>query len=172
MLKKILLIFVFVIEVFAVDYDMKISAEKLQSEANKQFPYVYKNFIMDTTIKNAKIDFKKNSDRLFIQANIKIVLNDSYMSEGFAHFNAGIFYNKEQRALFLQDLKVDKIDMNNIEAAYKDSVEEIIQSIARAILEKTPVYQIEQKDEATNELIKHLQNVSVKDEKLVLTFAI
>jgi hypothetical protein len=170
MLRLLLVSFIYSATLFAFSYDVKVSASQIQEKVQEKFPYKRKDFLMTTTIKNAKVKLKKASDRLYIDADIKLVLMGGHTSEGNAKFNSGIRYNKDNKSLFLEDVKVESIQMSNIRNSYKEMVSEIVQNVANVVLKKEPIYTIKPDGELQKKAIEFLKEVKIRNENVVLTF--
>jgi hypothetical protein len=146
-----------------------LTAAELQDHLNRKLPLTRPGRLVTVTVQAAQVVLTEGSDRIGLRATATLALPAGRHHSGTVHFDGRIRYVPEQGELWLDDARVVDLGIGGLPGALKPTVEEVVGSVARGYLDRTPVYRLKPGD------VKHslarlvLRAAVVRNGKLVLT---
>ena len=134
-------------------YSIKIPISVIQSRINSNFPLVKKLNYGTLTISNAKLLEQEGEDKLSVLPTFNFT--NFLLPKGLVgtiYMDSSIRYDEKTKNLFLKDLKVNEIKLNDISTSrfLTNDMKKTISNIASDAIENYPIYNLESKSIAAN----------------------
>jgi hypothetical protein len=146
-----------------------LTAAELQEQVNRKLPLTRPGRLVTVTVQAAQVVLAEGSDRIGLRATATLALPAGRPLNGTVQFDGRIRYVPEPGELWLDDARVVELGLGALPGALKPTVEEVVGSVARGYLDRTPVYRLKPGN------VKHslarlvLRSAVVRSGKLVLT---
>ena len=131
--------------------------------------------VFTITYSNPEVTLLEGENRVQVglDATLKFKLNDDPLElTGGATVISGIRYEAENHAIYLDDAKFDRLEIEGIPEKYLDKVTEIATIAAREFIESRPIYRLEAKDAKTAAAKMLLKDFKVKDQAVHVSLGI
>jgi hypothetical protein len=155
-------------------YTMKISANTIQKNITSSFPVSKDLSVGKITLVDPKVMLKNNSDRMVtgLGFSYKPPFFDSI--KGNLHISGNINYNKDKKAFFLVNPKIDDMKFNNSSLAsmMPSNIKNTLDSVVAEVFKKYPVYTLNSKNMKNKLMQQSLKKTTIKDGKLLVTFGL
>lgn len=165
-------------------YRLVLTEEQLAAQLNEKFPFDKAYFfVINLHFANPKLALEDGSDRISfgceVETNIKLELNSEKRSRplpgslhGAAKLSGKIRYEPDNGAFFLDEPKVESLDIAGVPEKWRRRVSEAVARATGEFLSRAPVYKLRPTDmkKAAARLI--LRDVKVLDKKLILTMGV
>jgi len=156
------------------NYTMEISPLMIQNNIAKQFPVKKRYTLGILELQEPIVGLKEGSDRM--QTGINFAYKPQFFSSltGKINISGKIFYNKEKKAFYLLEPKIDKLQFNNtsIPSLISNDLKGIMGGVVNAIFKEFPVYELTSETLSSRIMQKTVKNAQVKDGKLLVTFGV
>ena len=146
-----------------------LTAAELQEQVDRKLPLTRAGRLVTVTVPAAQVVLTEGSDRIGLRATATLALPAGRPLSGTAHFDGRIRYVPERGELWLDEARVVDLAVGGLPGSLKPTVDELVGSLARGYLDRTPVYRLQQGN------LKHslarlvLRAAVVRKGKLVLT---
>ena len=156
------------------NYTMEISPAMLQSNVAKQFPLERELTVGKLKLEEPKIGLREGSDRMETGINFSYKPPIFSAQTGKVNISGKIFFNKEKKAFYLLEPKVDKLQFNNtsIPSMVSNNVKGIMGSVINEVFKQFPIYSLTPDTISGKILQKTVKNAEVKNGKLLVTFGV
>lgn len=172
-MKKILLILIFsFINLFGVEYDIKLSQEELQEKIEKKFPFEKKKFFTKTILSNPKVMLKDGIDKIFINSDITFIAPGNISFDAYVELNGKIFYNNKKKEIYLQNLEIETLVMDQIPLKFQNTLKVTLEKILPIILNRYPIYTIKSNDFKKAITAMLLKNIKVENNFMIITLGV
>ncbi|MCK4341038.1 MAG: DUF1439 domain-containing protein [Phycisphaerae bacterium] len=155
---------------------VELTEGQIQEKLDARFP-VEKSYLLIfvLTLSDPKVVLEEGADRLSfgLNATLNIKIGDEEKPlSGTGLVSTGIRYNPDDYSFYLTDPKIEQLAIQGIPIEYTDKVNEVAKKLALERINNYPVYQLKDDDikQAAARLI--LQDLIVKEGKLVITLGL
>ncbi len=158
------------------DYVFQFSEDDLRGQLDSRLPYEGRHlYVFDVTLDNPRIDLVEGADR--VAGGVDVVVATTFAGRelsfsGAADMSGGVRYDAEQRAFFLKDPVVERMQLGGVPDAYANKANEAISVALREFYRTRPLYVLEPDTAAKSAAHLFLKDVAVKDEQLVVTLGL
>ena len=160
-------------------YEITIPQEKIDETLSEKFP-ISKNYLVvfSITYSNPEVTLLSKEDR--VQVGLDATLNIALSGEksdlkGGATLTGGIRYDNEAQEFFLNEVKFERFEIQGVPEKWLDKVTEIGEILARELVEKQPVYRLENleiKDGKTAVAKLLLKDFEVREQEILVTLGL
>jgi len=155
-------------------YTMKISADTIQKNITSSFPVSKDLSVGKITLVDPKVMLKNNSDRMVTGLGFAYKPPFFDAIKGTLNISGNINYNKDKKAFFLVNPKIDDMKFNNssLSSMMPSSVKNSFDGIVSEVFKKYPVYTFNSKNMKNKLMQQSLKKTTIKDGKLLVTFGL
>ena len=157
-------------------HEIRITEQQIDAKLAEMFPAEKTYFaIFHLTLTNPEVTLLPESDR--IQVELAAILNlripgQSRDLGGMLLVTSGIRYDHEEKAVFLTDPVIEKIQIEGVPQKHLEKVSAVATKAAGDFLISQPIYRLEGTDAKTTAAKLLLKNVEVKEQEIVLSLGI
>ena len=128
-------------------FEIIIEKSEIQNAVSSKLPFQKTYFLfINATVEKAEVILENGSDRIGLNSGVKlnILLNDSKELLGCSFSGSGkIRYEITDASFYLDDLKIDSLDIQGIPEKYQDKVRSIVQYLLKDHFSKKAVYKLD-----------------------------
>ena len=146
-----------------------VTAAELQRELGRKLPLTRSGRLATVTVQSAEVVLTEGSDRVGVRATSSVQLPLGRPLAGTVQLDGQLRYVPELGELWFDDARVVDLGVAAIPASLKPTVEELVGSIARGVLARTPVHRLKQESVKQSLAKLVLREVVVRDGKVVAT---
>ena len=158
--------------VFPRQLVINISQVQIQSKIETEFPLEKDLLFLKAQLKNPVIDLDQNTERVTLDIDTEVHLKPSVVSvelPGMVSLSSGISYASEMGTIYLDDIKIERIELEPLPKPAIDKVTDIVNAISIDVIESVPIYTLKA-DKFEQRSIKWiLKDVAIADQELVVT---
>jgi hypothetical protein len=165
----LLLILLTFTNIFAFEYDLKLSQSDLQRIIEKKFPYEKKKFMSYVKIFNPTIILKDNSKKIFIASNIKINLLEQFNFDTSSLLSGVLKFDNKTNDFYLGEFKVEELDLRELPKELQELSIQNIEKLVKLKLEKEPIYHLDKKKLGTIASKFEIKEIKVEDKHMIIS---
>ena len=155
-----------------MQFDLKISEEKLQMLIDKKFPYENKIFLSKMKISNPKIILKDNSNKIYVSSDIKVNIFNELDFNTSSLLSGVVKFNNKTNDFFLDDFKIEKLNTKNLSKEVRLLVINNLERLAKHILKTEAIYHLEKEELGMIASKLDIQKIIVKDKNMIITLKV
>ncbi|MFH1018548.1 MAG: DUF1439 domain-containing protein [Pseudomonadota bacterium] len=153
-------------------YTIVIPKDELQQRISSQFPISTTPLLLSFEISDPVVYFKGNNVGLKVRTELVLLMPSSAARyNGDADVNGAVVYNKNTKSFYLKDVMIEKLTLSDKQSNVQELPSKHKEEL-KAALEKVPIYSLNQKDFKHSLVKLFLKDVSVRDEKLILSLGV
>jgi hypothetical protein len=180
-MKKVVLVLVLVVVAAAAYFGWKfmqkgftieITQQQIQSQIDPKFP-IQKNYLLaNVTLSDPKVVLKDTSDRVFVGATVTVTVPTQPKGTGSTVMSGKVIYDRDQGAFLLNDMKVEELKIQGVPDKTVAQAREIVSTAGAQVLNRFPIYKLDQSDRAQKLAKGLLKSVDVAGGKLRVTLGL
>ena len=129
-------------------FEVIIERAQIQETINSKLPFQKTYFIFfQASVDSAQINLENGSERISIDSsvNLNVTINKNRELLGCSFVGSGkIRYEKIDASFYLDDLKIESLNVKGIPAKYQQKIGTIAESLLKDHFAKKPVYRLNQ----------------------------
>eukprot|EP00920_Eleutheroschizon_duboscqi_P039124 GHVT01094107.1.p1 GENE.GHVT01094107.1~~GHVT01094107.1.p1 ORF type:complete len:181 (+),score=6.38 GHVT01094107.1:36-578(+) len=148
---------------------LKIDESELNN-SSKKFPIRESFVIANVEIEQPHIFIKENTNKIAASVNIKLAAIFLPKTNGSLLISGNPYFNKENSAIYLKDVEIEKLDFTNtnIGQAFSKTLLSSFSPVIDDIFKTMPIYKIK-KDSFKGSFVK---DVKIENSELLVTFGL
>ena len=157
---------------FALNYDIKLTEKQLQNKIEKKFPFEKKKFLTKVILSKPNITLKDGSEKVYINVDITLKVSNKMSFDAYTELNGVVIYNDIEKKFYLDDFVIDELVMDKVPLKFHKTIQKSIEKIAKIIFSKHHVYDLAARDFKnlkTAMAAMLLKNIEVKDKTMIIT---
>jgi hypothetical protein len=147
--------------------EMRIARQEIESSVQKIFP-VNRGIVRFDLI-NGSIECLSGENRMVIGGDIKIAVLGMINAEGNCRVSGQPQYNPAIHTIQFKDLRVEKLELNGMPEKLQDQVVQLAGRAILAFLAEYPFYQFDRRNWWQKFIGRHVRQVEIGADGLVLT---
>jgi hypothetical protein len=149
-----------------------MTAAELQREISARLPRTRAGRLVSATVQSAEVVLTDGSDRVGVRAATTLQLPGGHSLAGAVQLDGKLRYVAGAGEFWLDEVRVVDLGIAAIPTALRPVAEELVGSIARNYLARTPVYRLKQESFKQSLAKLVLRQVVVRDGTLAVTLAL
>ncbi|KAF3997465.1 DUF1439 domain-containing protein [Glaciimonas immobilis] len=152
--------------------DVDFPLERLQQSLNKRLPFTKRYLgLIEVTASHAQLAFDQPQGRLLVDMDVTMGLPITGKSwSGKLSMSGVIALDVAQNAVVLNDARLDKVALDNLDTAYSGQAMQIGNLLARELLQSVPLYRFKPEDLRYVGVTFAPTKIVTKADRLVVTF--
>jgi hypothetical protein len=140
-----------------------VSREELQQRVDERFPIEYDRLLARVTLTNPEVILEPGRDHIGLDMDVAVQVPVSGRMSGGLRVQAGLSYRREEKAFYLRDLSIERLQVEGMDGEWPAKVVRPIELAASKALTVFPVYTLKRRNirELTAEHV--LRSVAVRD---------
>ena len=151
---------------------INISQVHIQEKIETEFPIEKDLIFLKTQLKNPLIDLDENSERVTLSLDSIVQFNPGVVSvdlPGMVSLSSGISYVSEKGTIYLDDIRIERIDLAPLPEQAIEKVTSIVNAISTDVIESVPIYTLNSNKFEQRSIKWVLKDVAIADQELVVT---
>jgi hypothetical protein len=149
-----------------------LDRSEIQQRVNEKFPVERQLAFSKVTLDTPEVILSEGSDRIGLDLRAHLQAPMLPPSSATITVTGKLSYRPDQRAFYLAEAKIDRLQVEGVPAQFADQARAPIESVAHGVFDAFPVYQLQGRNLQEVTAAHLLREVTVKDGKLQATFGL
>ncbi|MGI9558049.1 MAG: DUF1439 domain-containing protein [Thermodesulfobacteriota bacterium] len=152
-------------------FEVSITAEQIQKNLEKQFPYEKTQlFIFKTVLSNPEVRLDPKEEKIGLGSDITVFVSGVEALKTRIHMETGIRYESVSRSLFLADPALTQFELPGMKGKTQRVVRDIVGQAITEIIAAHPIYKLDGKNRAAKIAGAVLKDIKIQDGVMKVVF--
>lgn len=154
-----------------ISQTIEITQQQLQTQLTNLGPLRHQESFITVSVTEPKALLTEGSDKLGFSGIVETVLFGNMKANANVELRGNVIYRAEQGAFFMSDIEVISLISEQIPPQQLPNVKRIVASMMNQLLDKQPVYVLNEAKTEEKLAKAILKEVNIKNGKLLLTLS-
>jgi hypothetical protein len=156
----------------AREITLLIPREVLQQQLEAAFPYEKRELLYAVSVRDPKLQPSEKPDRIRLSLNVGVGVLGSRKISGVMTSEAGVRYDANQTAFFLENPRVTDISIRGLPRSIARQIPQVATAALQAVVKNKPIYQMTDADRISFALRRTLKSVKFRNGQLEATLGV
>lgn len=150
---------------------IEVSQQQLQAQLDAVGPLRHQESFITVSVENPHVLLTEDSDKLGFTGLVETVLFGNMKANAHVELRGNVVYRAENGAFFISNVEVVNLTSEQIPPQQVPNVKRIVASMMNQLLDKQPVYTLNEAKTEEKLAKAVLKDVSIENGKLLLTLS-
>lgn len=151
---------------------LTIDQSRIQTRLEQNFPVEKQLLLLKIILSDPRTELRVGSNRIHVSVNVRVSLSTQKTAAGSAEISGAIAYSPESGEFYLKDAKVEKLVITTLSQTHTNQVAALVGQISGEMLNRHPIYKLDQSDWRQFLVRIFLKSVKVTDGRLQMVMGI
>ena len=158
--------------VFPRQLVINIPQMQIQEKIETEFPLEKDLVFLTAQLKNPNINLDQTTERVTLSLDTAVRLKPGIINgelPGMVSLSSGISYEAEVGTIYLDDIKIEQIDLEPLPQQAIGKVTDIVNALSSDVIESVPIHTLDDNKVKQRGVKWILKDVAIADQELVVT---